>query len=95
MLEIKDSVAVITGGSGGIGMVLAEYWTKRGGKAVIADIAEDAEPFMKLTGVRDGLIERIISKNGNGRLIKSDPTNEGLKIDENSIIGFFKKKEIK
>ncbi len=42
MLEIKDSVAVITGGSGGIGMVLAEYWTRRGGKAVIADIAEDS-----------------------------------------------------
>ncbi len=42
MLEIKDSVAVITGGSGGIGMILAQYWIKRGGKAVIADIAEDA-----------------------------------------------------
>ncbi len=43
---------------------------------------------MKLTGVRDVLIERIISKSGNGTLIKSDPTNEGFKIDENSIIGF-------
>jgi 3-oxoacyl-[acyl-carrier protein] reductase len=42
MLKIKDSVAVITGGSGGIGMALAEYWLSNGGKAVIADIAEEA-----------------------------------------------------
>lgn len=42
MLDIKDAVAVITGGSGGIGMELAGYWIERGGKAVIADIAEDA-----------------------------------------------------
>jgi len=42
MLEIKDSVAVITGGSGGIGMALAEYWTSNGGKVVLADVAEQA-----------------------------------------------------
>ena len=42
MLTIKDSVAVITGGSGGIGRSLAEYWLKEGGKVVIADIQEEA-----------------------------------------------------
>ncbi|MCP4115295.1 MAG: SDR family NAD(P)-dependent oxidoreductase [Desulfobacteraceae bacterium] len=42
MLEIKDSVAVITGGSGGIGYALAEYWTARGGKVVLADIVTEA-----------------------------------------------------
>ncbi len=42
MLEIKNSVAVITGGSGGIGKALAEYWLKNGGKVVIADVVEDA-----------------------------------------------------
>lgn len=42
MLTIKDSVAVITGGSGGIGKSLAEYWLKEGGKAVIADVQEEA-----------------------------------------------------
>ncbi|MBI5016620.1 MAG: SDR family NAD(P)-dependent oxidoreductase [Deltaproteobacteria bacterium] len=42
MLEIKNSVAVITGGSGGIGKALAEYWAKNGGKVVLADIAADA-----------------------------------------------------
>lgn len=42
MLEIKDSVAVITGGSGGIGKTVADYWVQNGGKVVIADIAEEA-----------------------------------------------------
>jgi len=40
MLEIKDSVAVITGGAGGIGLALAKYWVENGGKVVIADVAE-------------------------------------------------------
>ncbi len=40
MLRIKNSVAVITGGSGGIGRVLAEYWLHEGGKVVIADVQE-------------------------------------------------------
>jgi 3-oxoacyl-[acyl-carrier protein] reductase len=41
MLEIKDSVAVITGGGGGIGLALAKHWVTNGGKVVIADIAEE------------------------------------------------------
>ncbi|GAB6144789.1 SDR family NAD(P)-dependent oxidoreductase [Desulfocicer niacini] len=41
MLEIKGSVAVITGGGRGIGLTLAKYWLSNGGKVVIADIAED------------------------------------------------------
>jgi 3-oxoacyl-[acyl-carrier protein] reductase len=41
MLGIKDAVAVITGGSGGIGMALAQYWAARQGKLVLADVAED------------------------------------------------------
>ncbi|WDP90087.1 MAG: SDR family NAD(P)-dependent oxidoreductase [Desulfobacter sp.] len=40
MLDIKDAVAVITGGSGGIGKALARYWIEKGGLAVIADIEE-------------------------------------------------------
>jgi len=42
MLEIKDSVAVITGGASGIGLVCAQYWVNQGGKVVIADVNEDA-----------------------------------------------------
>ncbi len=42
MLEIRDKVAVITGGASGIGFALAQYWTGKGGKVVLGDIAEDA-----------------------------------------------------
>lgn len=38
MLEIKDSVAVITGGASGIGLSCAQYWALQGGKVVIADV---------------------------------------------------------
>jgi len=41
MLEIKDSVAVITGGGGGIGLAVAKYWVQNGGNVVIADVAEE------------------------------------------------------
>jgi 3-oxoacyl-[acyl-carrier protein] reductase len=54
MLEIKDSVAVITGGGGGIGLEMAKYWAKNGGKVVIADVApkflEGAEAELKAMG---------------------------------------------
>lgn len=40
MLEIKNSVAVITGGASGIGLSMANYWARNGGKVVLADIAE-------------------------------------------------------
>jgi 3-oxoacyl-[acyl-carrier protein] reductase len=39
MLEIKDAVAVITGGAGGIGEELAKYWVRHGGKVVLGDIS--------------------------------------------------------
>ena len=39
MLEIKDAVAVITGGAGGIGEELAKYWVRQGGKVVLGDIS--------------------------------------------------------
>ena len=42
MLEIKDSTAVITGGSGGIGKALAKYWLDQKGRVVIADIDGEA-----------------------------------------------------
>ena len=40
MLEIKDSVAVITGG--GIGYAVARHWVHNGGKGVLGDVAEEA-----------------------------------------------------
>jgi 3-oxoacyl-[acyl-carrier protein] reductase len=40
MIDIKDSVAVITGGASGLGLALGEYWVQNGGKVVLADISE-------------------------------------------------------
>jgi len=42
MLDIKDSVAVVTGGASGIGFAFARYWVKSGGKALLADISGQA-----------------------------------------------------
>ncbi len=42
MLQIAGSVAVITGGSGGIGKALARYWLQNGGKVLLADLGEAA-----------------------------------------------------
>lgn len=42
MLQIKDSVAVITGGASGIGLTLANYWLENGGKVVIGDVVASA-----------------------------------------------------
>lgn len=54
MLEIRDAVAVVTGGGGGIGLEMAKYWVQNGGKVVIADIApkflEGAEAELKSMG---------------------------------------------
>jgi 3-oxoacyl-[acyl-carrier protein] reductase len=54
MLEIRDSVAVISGGGGGIGLALAKHWIKNGGRVVIADIShgvlQEAEAALKELG---------------------------------------------
>ena len=52
MLEIKDSVAVVTGGASGIGFAFSRYWQQQGGKVVLADITEKglAEAAAKLPG---------------------------------------------
>lgn len=42
MLNIKDSVAVITGGASGIGFSMAQYWVEKGGKVVLADIDHES-----------------------------------------------------
>jgi 3-oxoacyl-[acyl-carrier protein] reductase len=41
MLEIQDSVAVITGAASGIGECCAKYWARHGGRVVLADMAEE------------------------------------------------------
>lgn len=44
MLEIQGNVAVITGGSSGIGRALATRWVKEGGKVVIGDFNDAVFP---------------------------------------------------
>jgi len=41
MLEIKDKIAVITGGASGIGAALAKEWCNQGGKVIIGDMNEE------------------------------------------------------
>ena len=70
MLEIKDAVAVITGGSGGIGMALARYWLSQGGKAVLADVAEEAleKAKMELGGEVETVVCDVTSEEDCGKL---------------------------
>ncbi|HDI59496.1 MAG TPA: SDR family oxidoreductase [Desulfobacteraceae bacterium] len=42
MLEIKDAVAVVTGGASGIGLAFAKYWVKRGGRVLLGDVSVPA-----------------------------------------------------
>ncbi len=42
MLEINGAVAVITGGGGGIGEVLAKYWISNGGRVVLGDVSPES-----------------------------------------------------
>ena len=42
MLDIKGSVAVITGGAGGIGFAIAKHWVENGGKVVLGDVVQEA-----------------------------------------------------
>jgi 3-oxoacyl-[acyl-carrier protein] reductase len=58
MLDIKDSVAVITGGASGIGLSLASYWLRNGGKVVIGDVVEDA--LKKAKQDLDGPVETVL-----------------------------------
>ena len=46
MLEIRDSVAVITGGCSGIGKTLAMYWIRHRGKVILADV--DSQGLLKM-----------------------------------------------
>ena len=65
MLEIRDSVAVITGGTGGIGISLARHWLSKGGKVVLADVMEEA------------LEQAERDLNGDVVTMACDVTNEG------------------
>jgi 3-oxoacyl-[acyl-carrier protein] reductase len=58
MLEINDSVAVITGGASGIGLAVAKYWVRNGGKVVLGDVAEEA--LKKIASEQDGKVAAVV-----------------------------------
>ena len=70
MLEVKDSVAVITGGASGIGLAVAQYWGQQGGKVVLADIAEEALAKAKadIGGETVTVVCDVTSEEDNARL---------------------------
>ncbi|MEM5787402.1 MAG: SDR family NAD(P)-dependent oxidoreductase [Syntrophobacteraceae bacterium] len=73
MLEMRDSVAVITGGGQGIGRALAEYWVTNGGKVVLGDISEPAleetkSELEKLGGQVVTCVCNVVNEDDCGRL---------------------------
>jgi 3-oxoacyl-[acyl-carrier protein] reductase len=70
MLDIKGSVAVITGGASGIGLSLAAYWLKNGGRVVIGDVVEDALKKAKqdLVGPVETVLCNVTKEEDCGRL---------------------------
>jgi len=58
MLKIKESVAVITGGASGIGLALARYWSAKGGRLVIGDIAR--EPLEEAARAIGGEVATVV-----------------------------------
>jgi 3-oxoacyl-[acyl-carrier protein] reductase len=73
MLEIGNSVAVITGGGGGIGLALARYWVERGGKVVLGDVFEEplnkaAEEIKAMNGEVATVVMDVTKEEDNGKL---------------------------
>jgi 3-oxoacyl-[acyl-carrier protein] reductase len=73
MLEIKNSVAVITGGGGGIGLSMAKYWVENGGKVVLGDIFEEPlkqaeEEIKAMKGEVAIVVMDVTSEEDNGKL---------------------------
>lgn len=67
MLDIKGSVAVITGGGSGIGESIAKYWISGGGKVVLGDVFPEGLERVK---------KEIESMGGEAATLTMDVTKE-------------------
>jgi 3-oxoacyl-[acyl-carrier protein] reductase len=67
MLDIRDAVAVITGGAGGIGKALAQAWIDNGGRVVLGDVAP--EPLQQTK-------EELSAAGGQVEIVVCDTTDE-------------------
>ncbi|MCX8158811.1 MAG: glucose 1-dehydrogenase [Candidatus Pacearchaeota archaeon] len=66
-LRLKGKVAIITGGTSGIGLATAILFAKEGAKVVVASRDSDAGKIA---------IEQIKANNGDGIFVKTDVSNE-------------------
>ena len=63
MLEIKNAVAVISGGASGMGLTLARFWVENGGSVVLGDVSVSAlEQARKEFGVKAATVECDVTK---------------------------------
>ena len=63
MLEIKNAVAVISGGASGMGLTLARFWVENGGSVVLGDVSVSAlEQAQKEFGPKAATVECDVTK---------------------------------
>lgn len=70
MLQIKNAVAVITGGASGIGLALAKFWVEKGGKVVLGDVSVEGleKAAEKLGGNAATVLCDVSKEEDNARL---------------------------
>lgn len=66
-MRLKGKIAVVTGGSSGIGQAICELFAEEGAKVVIADIDEAGAQVTR---------EHIAAKNGEAMFVKTDISRE-------------------
>ncbi len=73
MLNISNSVAVVTGGASGIGFAFAQYWVNSGGKVLLADISKPALEAAKASigGSVETLVCDVTSEADNQKLAET------------------------